>query len=514
MDEFTEPSPVDLLQLAAEAEVCVDTLMQDLYERGAELLYDHYLDDKNDPFIVTQASTILINAIEIQHVRYDIGETAPWQEDEEPTPCIIDTWGRAVVPIKKKYKLIQESSPASMVKESSYRSYKSSITRKSQALKSKKSPTPLQTQMLQEERNFQIIPLPELKETSSDVEDLLRMSKELEIKRRKEDEDRIRKDNLAEQHRIKEATRRAQEMKEMPYTFDYEGHLMLVKELSNSERPNEQTEFLLSSSPELTSTPNKKKLARILSRKKLPTVQLKRAPQSEFEFVRNVQSSQPPLFDSIILSPGVKIGEGHKYRTSPLKPKHHTLTRSQYNQFADPRGVLSQSSYSSSIKSRHEGKESIRAETFKSQVFASHPDLMSEIPDIDDEETYDIVQSPRPLRASTKSLAAITQFGEGAEEVEGMSEVDKFNFQILRSKNWGSNTPIKEPTVTTRLPNRPSLKNLHETYGLRSKLPRERPFIATGKSHMAATQFGMTIGHGLLSGQSAYLSTYSSTRTL
>jgi len=104
MDEPNEPpvNPTDLLKFAGEAEVFVDSIVEELLIRGADALYDHYLDEKNDPFIVKQTTAILTNALEVQNIRRDAGELQTWDEEVEPMPCAIDTWGRAAVPIKKK----------------------------------------------------------------------------------------------------------------------------------------------------------------------------------------------------------------------------------------------------------------------------------------------------------------------------------------------------------------------------------------------------------------------------
>lgn len=57
------------------------------------------------------------------------------------------------------------------------------------------------------------------------------------------------------------------------------------------------------------------------------TLTKKPIPISEKEWVRNVKSSQPPLFDIIELNPGVSATEGNRSKRS-AKPVHRdTMTR-------------------------------------------------------------------------------------------------------------------------------------------------------------------------------------------
>lgn len=517
MEEPVEPpvNHVELLRNACEAEIIIDDIVEELLIRGADVLFDHYLDGKNDPFIVKQKTNILLNAIEQMHIRRDNGEAEVWPEEEELVPCPIDTWGRAAVPIRKKFRMVQTRPPTSPHREGSSKSLMSSIARASQAFKAKIGPsTPMHTTGLEEVRSFTPIPLPEQKVVVSAVEDKLRLSKEAEVMRRFEEEERIRKANQAEEDRIKEAAKRAQELRDKPFTYDYEGRIMLLRPLHETGA-NGDTEYQVA----IDAPPNpkgKKQLGRVPSRKELPTLKQKKAPVNDVEFVKNVQSGQPPLFDNIKLTPGVKIGEGNRFKTSPHRQKNRTLSRGQYRRLAESPGLLmTQSSFASSIKSsKHETKDGAKNEALKSQVMTSNPELLSEIPDIEDEERFEASVNPNPRKSkSVRQLAPITKFGEEVEEEEGMSEVDQFNFKILKSTNWGSNPPIREPILPTRMPKRPSNKSLQETHGFKIKLPRDRPYIesTTSRSHMPPPPIGKTMGHGLLHVQSEYLASLQNT---
>jgi len=403
------------------------------------------------------------------------------------------------------------------VGEGCSKSLLSSITKASQAFKSKLAQSPMPTRGVEEERSYTPIPLPEQKEVISPEEDKLRQSKDLETQRRLEEEERIRKANHAEEERIKEATRRAQELRERPFTYDYEGRIMMLKPANEVKGPFGETEFQIPIQEPPTST-NKRRIAKVFSSKELlPSIKQRKAPAADIEFVKNVQSGQPPLFDNIKLAPGVRIGEGNKYKNSPNKHKSKTLTRAQYRNLTESPGLLmTTSSYSSSMRSsRREVRGEAREEVMKSQVVTSNHELLSEIPDIEDEDAHEVIQKPSPRKSkSSRNFASITKFGEDMEEDEGMSEVDKFNFQIMKSKNWGSNPPVREPIAKGEMPKRPTHKGLQQTHGYKKRLPRDRPFIETksSRSHLPPPPLGMTMGHGLLHVQSEYLASLLTSR--
>jgi hypothetical protein len=508
MSEATSYHPLDQFFEAVEAEVFVDGVLDRLLTSVADTLYDHYLDSKNDAFIVKQINSTLVNVLEIEYTRRDTGETQPWAEDAEPPPCSIDTWGRGAIPVRKKYRVVHAAVPATAQREGSSRSMISSITRASQAFKSKIHQRPGAGPAVNEERSRTPVPLPYHKEQSTAEEATLRQKKEVETQRKAEEQERIRKEVEAEAERIKELVKRAHELRNKPFTYDYEGRIMMLRPTRDTDAGN-ATEFnLMTEDPPKTA--NKKGIERVASGKDLPVLKHKRPPVKEVEFIKNLQSVQPPLFEYIQLAPGVRMGEGSRVKANPLRLRHTTISRTQYRKMTEvPELLVAESSVSSSGRFHpHEGqgaKEAKKAKesSLKPAVVTPNPEMLSAIPDNEDESMQDSYK-PRPSPPKTKSamsMAPITQFGGEMEEAEGLSEVDQFNFQILRSKNWGMNPPVKEPNVPS-LPKFSSLKTLHETYGHRSKLPRERPFIEsqTSRKHLPPPPLGKTMGHGLLSG--------------
>lgn len=525
MEEPAAVSKLELFRDAAEAEVLVNSIIEELVIKGADTLYDHYLDEKNFPFAVKLTTGKLLNAAELHFIRRDLGEYETWPEEEEPQPCKIDAWGRGAVQVKKKYKLMQMRPPTSPY-SGSVRSHITTFTRATHNIKSRLGARINQSkETLVEERVFVPVALPEQVIEVTPQETMLRLSKEAEILRKQQEEERIRLANQVEEERISEAAKRAHDLKSKPFTYDYEGRIMLQRQVKDSRPSGGDTEFKLITEEPLP-TVNKRRQG-MSSLKELPTVKTKKISNSAIEFVKNIQAGQPSLLDTIVLSAGVSIGESGKMKRSPQRSKAKTLTRNQYKKMTGQHLSETHSSFASSIPSRQaklketkERPKESKGDNTKSQVVTSNVDLLSEILDNEEDEVHNLSSQlslshvrggPRKSKSS-KVLSPITKFGEGVEEEEGLSEVDQFNFQLLKNMNWGTNPPIKAPKVHARLPQRPSEKNLQETLGYRKKLPRERPYIETisTRTRMPPPPLGKTMGHGLISVKSEMLASLKS----
>lgn len=492
---------------AAEAEVVVDSLVEELLERANNFIYDRYLEAKHLPFVLSQAIMTLVNVLELEFIRIDIGHTNPWPEDPEPMPCPIDAWGRSAISVKQKYKVVKPRPPPSPLGEGSSRSPLSTISRISQFMKSRlrnrNSARPIG------EKVYEVVQLPEEKVEVTSEEAILRFHKETESDRLWAEKERIRIIHEAEQEREREAARRVQELKNKTFTFDYKGRIMLQRKIMDHKSPTVEPEFNVIA--DLSPTPDKRPLMKIISKRDLPSLVTKRPSEKHVEFVRNIQASQPPLYDNIKLSSGVLVRDGNLNRSSHLKSQVRTLSRQQYRQVTETNTTSldkSRSSQSSSLRPRGPEDRKENEENVKSAVVTTNSHILLELPDIAEEKPLlsNLRISPEKSKTS-RALTPITMFWEDMEDVAKLSEVDKFNFTILKNTNWGNNPPLRTPSVPARLPSRPTAKNLQETYGYRTKLPRERPHIEafTSRSHLAPPPPRKTMGHGLISVKSEKL---------
>eukprot|EP01016_Furgasonia_blochmanni_P020184 TRINITY_DN2250_c0_g1_i13.p1 TRINITY_DN2250_c0_g1~~TRINITY_DN2250_c0_g1_i13.p1 ORF type:complete len:563 (-),score=38.69 TRINITY_DN2250_c0_g1_i13:213-1814(-) len=89
----------------------------------------------------------------------------------------------------------------------------------------------------------------------------------------------------------------------------------------------------------------------------------------------------------------------------------------------------------------------------------------------------------------------------GAKRANPMSDIDKFNLNIVQSKDFGRNPPVNSYGSSMLLPKRKNDKIKLKSLAAVQKHPRDRirNDVAVGHEHMAAPPIGKTIGHGIKS---------------
>jgi hypothetical protein len=142
----------------------------------------------------------------------------------------------------------------------------------------------------------------------------------------------------------------------------------------------------------------------------------------------------------------VTIGEGSK-ALSPKRPKLKTLTWSQYHQMTEP-------------SAQHALVKPLRYQVARTQrIEMSSVGLRWQL---QIEICYQrclttrrrirvLLQPDAPQVQKQRLFSAITRHGEGAQETEGVSEIDQFNFELLKDKHWGAFPPIKDPVIPNKL---------------------------------------------------------------
>lgn len=71
-----------------------------------KVIYDKYIQSQLRPYSVDAAKDLLLQIIELRFLAHDKGEELPennttWLEDEEPTPCVTDSWSQGSVPVQQ-----------------------------------------------------------------------------------------------------------------------------------------------------------------------------------------------------------------------------------------------------------------------------------------------------------------------------------------------------------------------------------------------------------------------------
>ncbi|XP_043919934.1 uncharacterized protein C2orf81 homolog [Protopterus annectens] len=87
-----------------EGEEIIAELMDDLMTKVMDECYKVYLVRQLIPFTIAEARDALVQIIEWRFLVHDDGDTdisghAIWQQDEEPQPCITDSWAQGSVPV-------------------------------------------------------------------------------------------------------------------------------------------------------------------------------------------------------------------------------------------------------------------------------------------------------------------------------------------------------------------------------------------------------------------------------
>ena len=158
--------------------------------------------------------------------------------------------------------------------------------------------------------------------------------------------------------------------------------------------------------------------------------------------MKNIKATQPPIIDSITLSPGVTIRDGKVTKSSPNKLP--TMSRRQYNNFK---------------KSRSPSVTTIKS-------------LVSEKPKrntFDDIPEYDYlpeISERAPSKVRVKSLFSRNKVTTSSDYMEGThrgTPVDVFNVAIIQNKAWGLNPATKEPPTLANMPKKARNRYAHRS---------------------------------------------------
>jgi len=465
------------------AELAAELVVEQLVDAGSEMLYEKYLDNKVVPFTSAFLTAYLADTLEYYYHRQDMGESQQWPAEKEMKPPLIDAWARGAVPIKKKLKVtpVEQSSTPQADARSVRSSGISRVTFKPR-LQAPANPT------VEEPSKPKPFPLELPQEPPNPEEDRLRVDKEKELKRRQEEEGRQRKLKEEEEEMNRRVQKMATDLKNRDFTYDYAGAIMLVNPPKAERMPaySQTVDFAI---PEPIADTSPKPKRRAQTKDPASTVKPKKTPLSEVEFVRNLGTVQPPLLDSIKLNPGVVISEqGRVKRPPPEKNRKTTMSRSEYQLLVDQ--SAKEASVVSPVPKKAASTVGSQESAKKSSVTFSKKELLNEL--MDEAEELDVQSkhgSDKMSRTSKKS-----------RKEEQFSQVDRFNMELLKAKDWGINPQGREPAVPDRMPVRPTAKDLKETFGLGNRRSRDRPFAdnSKGRTRLPPPPLGQTMGHGLL----------------
>ena len=259
----------------------------------------------------------------------------------------------------------------------------------------------------------------------------------------------------------------------------------------------------------------------------------KKTPEEEKEFVKNIVTITPPIYDQFTLSPGVTLTMNGKLKVEPRpitatianitdpairmsKTDYFNLTRTgnlsreglskteniAKNQIIQKLGKISEEPSYQSAQSKEIKEKKMRRkpkiEEKISEVKISNPIMVDTMTKhISEDEELEIIQRQQE------------EYRRRMEEVEIKKEkslltspVDKFNLDIISSKDWGratfgANLTGTHPKLTLQ---KPTAKDVNETLGHMTKKPRERFLVNASQNssvkRLPPPMVGKTIGHG------------------
>jgi len=282
-----------LLSGLSAAESAAEEVVDVVLQEGGRQLYQGYVEKKSFSFASDAIVNILVSEMQMCFVRYDEGEPRPttsgtvsgakqsadpadvtsdlggaagagaasdacavgevWSMEREPKRCLIDTWARACVPIRKK--LIRPNSKTAMLEENARKTKRPTSTAGAKPTKLCMTPSGQNSRSPSRSRGriwdgsapeeaspptsvrTLMVPL-EPATDQDDEEAVLRDMKDREARRRRDDERKLLRKAADE---AEEAARMAQvkdQMKNKPYTYDSNGNIIWVQPLHAEKLPS------------------------------------------------------------------------------------------------------------------------------------------------------------------------------------------------------------------------------------------------------------------------------------
>lgn len=283
----------------------------------------------------------------------------------------------------------------------------------------------------------------------------------------------------------------------------------------------------------------KKKKAQDLSKEARQITKHKKTPDEEKEFVKNVVTVTPPIYDQFTLAPGVTLTMNGKLKVEPRpitatianitdptirmsKTDYFNLTRSgnlsregmsktqdanAKFQMGQKLGKISeepsyQSGISKEIKQKKDHKKKELQERL-GEIKISSPVMIENMTRVAEQEELEFIK-----KHQEEHKRRMEEMESRKEKSLLTSPIDKFNMDILSSKDWGRSTFGSNMNSSVKNnPSKPSQREIAQTLGSMTKKPRER-FLSSVNQTNTGTRLpppmvGKTTGHGFINSASA-----------
>jgi len=257
----------------------------------------------------------LVHVLFLQHDKGDQTADPSWAAGEEPTPAVVDTWGRGVVPLKRRLKPLtveelQQGGEGSRPTSARSRMSKASAATGGLGGAKKKE----EKKVKKEEKKKEDKKVPEEMSTEDKLRAFLKAKNDeaqAKAKKAKEYAETVQK----MERQIKSLTSRGQN-----FTMDYQGEVIMVNEIPGDKipGPNVAVKSALAQGPKPPQDPKFKAAADGGA-----------APNKKF-FTPS-DTVQPPAVESHVLATGVVLKEGGQQREGPARARDSLhMTRKEY----------------------------------------------------------------------------------------------------------------------------------------------------------------------------------------
>jgi len=345
------------------AEDAADAAIETILTNCGNTLWNKYLERKAFRF-AAEASTEAITAqLEMCFVPHDAGEDSAsdddrnWSLEDEPQPGNIDNWARMQLPVRKRHRGPED--------------FLSGGSRGRNRLEPNGRMPLVRSRTLNEGRaarkntsgnkdrpdssSARASPLEEELHDDTD-EEKLRDAKRMEEAQQREQERRARESQKDEENKQKEVEILHVEMESKPHTFDLEGNIIWIEDVKPEKLPvlQQVAGFVVKKDPrnrtldnlggtKLNSSATVTSTAPVAARQRLSrggrkeTRDKNKAKEPEFtDFYSKLQYGQPPIVDTMVVSPGVTLESMGRRKLGPdIDRGAHQMSRAEYVELAE-----------------------------------------------------------------------------------------------------------------------------------------------------------------------------------
>eukprot|EP00741_Cyanophora_paradoxa_P018320 tig00000204_g17689.t1 len=112
-----EPPPPDPEEVKRQVQEFCTNEVEVLWRNVLEIVTEKYYESRELPFSIERVCEDMLGVVDWYYIEHDPGvqnahEDPSWLQDAEPTPTPIDTWARAVVPVRRRFKLELHQNPS------------------------------------------------------------------------------------------------------------------------------------------------------------------------------------------------------------------------------------------------------------------------------------------------------------------------------------------------------------------------------------------------------------------